>query len=149
MKNAFVLAYLILAFHLAGPAEAQTAKPLSVAPEQVQRVEILYFPERILVRAALTPERLEKHYQYKLEIRNVHESAEWEHLRSVLHETSVTLSGDSYDHRTAVLLFRPKRTPHRLRVFRQVWRRRHNERRFGCYNGRPVSVGQVIVEGYC
>jgi hypothetical protein len=80
-------------------------KPLRVVPEQVERVEILYFPERVLVRAALTPERLEQLYQYKLEIRNVRNSAEWEQLRSLLSTTSVTPSGQRYDHRTAVLLF--------------------------------------------
>ena len=60
MKNAFALALLALAFTIFSTAQTQTAKPLSVAPEQVQRVEILYFPERVLVRAALSPERLEQ-----------------------------------------------------------------------------------------
>jgi hypothetical protein len=105
MKNVFALALLALAFATLSTAQTQTAKPLSVAPEQVQRVEILYFPERVLVRAALSPERLEQLYQYKLEIRDVRESAEWQRLLSLLRETSVTPSGHSYDHRTAVLLF--------------------------------------------
>ena len=105
MRNAFTLAVLVLAFDILSFAQAQSAKPLNVAPEQVQRVEILYFPERILVRAALTPERLEQLYEYKLEIEDVHQSAEWQQLRSLLAETSVTPSGHGYDHRTAVLLF--------------------------------------------
>jgi len=105
MKNAFALALLILAFTILSTAQTQTAKPLSVALEQVQRVEILYFPERVLVRAALSPERLEQLYRYKLEIRDVHESAEWQRLPSLLRETSVKPSGHAYDHRTAVLLF--------------------------------------------
>src|SRR5208282_5162594 len=105
MKNAFALALLALSFATLSTAQTQTAKPLSVAPEQVQRVEILYFPERVLVRAALSPERLEQLYQYKLEIRDVRESAEWQRLLPLLRETSVTPSGHSYDHRTAVLLF--------------------------------------------
>jgi hypothetical protein len=68
-------------------------------------VEILYFPERILVRAALSPERLEQLYRYKLEIRNVRESAEWKQLLSQLRETSVKPPAHGYDHRTAVLMF--------------------------------------------
>jgi hypothetical protein len=83
MKNAFALALLVLAFTIPSTAQTQTAKPLSVSPEQVQRVEILYFPERVLVRAALSPERLEQLYQYKLEIRDVRESPEWERLVSL------------------------------------------------------------------
>ena len=69
MKNAFAPALLVLALTILSAAQTQTAKPLSVALEEVQRVEILYFPERVLVRAALSPERLELLYQYKLEIR--------------------------------------------------------------------------------
>ena len=106
MKNAFAPSLLVLAcLSVLGAAQTQTGKPLSVAAEQVQRVEILYFPERVLVRAALSPERLEQLYQYKLEIRDVRESAEWQRLPSLLRETSVKPSGRAYDHRTAVLLF--------------------------------------------
>jgi hypothetical protein len=105
MKNSLALALLVLAFTILSTAQTETAKPLSVAAEQVQRVEILYFPERVLVRAALSPERLEQLYQYKLEIRDVRESPEWQRLPSLLRETSVKRSGRGYDHRTAVLLF--------------------------------------------
>jgi hypothetical protein len=105
MKNAFAPSLLVLALTILSTAQTQTVKPLSVAPEQVQRIEILYFPERVLVRAALSPERLEQLYQYKLEIRDVRESAEWQRLPSLLRETSVKPSGRAYDHRTAVLLF--------------------------------------------
>jgi hypothetical protein len=105
MKNAFAPALLVLAFTILSTAQTQTPKPLSVTSEQVQRVEILYFPERVSVRAALSPEGLEQLYQYKLEIRDVRESAEWQRLPSLLRETSVKPSGHTYDHRTAVLLF--------------------------------------------
>src|SRR5882762_8211428 len=105
MKNAFAPALVVLAFTILSTAQTQTAKPLSVALEEVQRVEILYFPERVLVRAALSPERLEQLYQYKLEIRDVRDSAEWQRLPPLLRETSVKASGHAYDHRTAVLLF--------------------------------------------
>jgi len=105
MKNALPPAVLVLALTILSTAQTQTTTPLSIASEQVQRVEILYFPERILVRAALSPERLEQGYRYKLEIRDVRESAEWQRLPSLLRETSVKPSGHAYDHRTAVLLF--------------------------------------------
>lgn len=98
-------ALLVFALIILCTAQTQTAKPLNFTPEQVQRVEILYFPERILVRAALSPERLELGYRYKLEIRDVRESPEWEQLLPQLRATSVKPSGHSYDHRTAVLLF--------------------------------------------
>jgi hypothetical protein len=105
MKNAFAAALIVLAFSILSPAQTQTAKPLPVDAEQVRRVEILYFPERVSVRAALSPERLEHLYQYKLEIRDVRESTEWKWLRPLIRETSVKPSGHGYDHRTAVLLF--------------------------------------------
>src|SRR3954467_8996116 len=105
MKNAFVLALLLLAFPTFSPAQTQRGDPLGVSPEQVERVEILYFPERALVRAALSPERLEHLYQYKLEIRDVRQSHVWQQLTLLLSETLVKPSGHGYDHRTAVLLF--------------------------------------------
>ena len=98
-------AHLVFAFSSLSTAQTQAAKPLNVTAEQIQRVEILYFPERVLVRAALTPERLEQLYEYKLEIRDIRESAEWQRLPLLLRETSLKPSGDSHDHRTAVLLF--------------------------------------------
>ena len=116
MKNAFASTFLVLAFTIFSTTQTQTAKPLSVALEQVQRVEILYFPERVLVRAALSPERLEQLYHYKLEIRDARESAEWQRLPQLLRETSVKPSGHAYDHRTAVLLIRQRRTAHCIRV---------------------------------
>src|SRR5215831_9269908 len=108
MRNAFTLAVLGFCLNILSSAQAQSAKSLNIDPEQVQRVEILYFPERILVRAALTPESLEQLCQYKLEIKEVHQSAEWQQLRSLLAGTLVTPSGHRYDHRTAVLLFDQK-----------------------------------------
>jgi hypothetical protein len=105
MKNAFTLTALAFTLTILCSAQTQGAKPLSFSLEKVQRVEILYFPERVLVRAALSPERLEQLYRYKLEIRDVRESAEWQGLLAQLRETSVKPSGHGYDHRTAVLLF--------------------------------------------
>jgi hypothetical protein len=105
MKNAGAVVSLLLAFVTFSAAQAQTTKPLQVTTEQVQRVEILYFPERVLVRVALTPERLEQLYEYKLELRDVRQSAQWQRLLPLLRQTSVQADGRSYDHRTAVLLF--------------------------------------------
>jgi len=102
MKPVFVLALIIA---LLDNAHAQASKPLSLAPERIRRVEILYFPERIELRAALSPERLDQGYRYKLEIRDVQETAKWKGLLSVLLETSVEPSQRSHDYRTAVLLF--------------------------------------------
>lgn len=104
MKNALALALLVLSLTLC-TAQTLTTKTLSFDPEQVQRVEIVYFPERVLVRAALSPKRLEQLYQYKLEIRDVRETAEGRRLLPLLHGTSVEPSGHGYDHRSAVFLF--------------------------------------------
>ena len=77
-----------------------------ILPEAVERVEILYFPERILVRAGLTPEMLERQYEYKLEIRDFPASLQREQLASMLREASFSPSPSrSYNLRTAVLLF--------------------------------------------
>jgi hypothetical protein len=105
MKNAFALALLLLAFTIFSPAQTQKGNPLDVSLDQVDRVEILYFPERALVRAALSPEGLEQLYQYEIEIRYVRQLPVWQQLTSLLSETSVKPSGHGYDHRTAVLLF--------------------------------------------
>jgi hypothetical protein len=105
MKNATSLSLLVFAFVILGTAQIQSAKPLKFEPAQVQRVEILYFPERVLVREDFRPETLERLYRYKLEIRQARESAEWHSLLALLRETSVKPSGHSYDHRVAVLLF--------------------------------------------
>jgi hypothetical protein len=75
-------------------------------PEAVERVEILYYPERILTRTALTPEMLERQYKYKVEIREFTASLQREQLVPALREASFSPSaGLSYDLRTAVLLF--------------------------------------------
>jgi hypothetical protein len=95
----------VLTLSIFSTAQTQTSRPLDGAAEQIERLEVLYFPEWILVRAALTPERLEQLYRYKLEIRDVRQSPEWERLLPYLRQTSLTTSGRSYDHRTAVLLF--------------------------------------------
>lgn len=47
MKNTLAPALLVLAFTILSTAQTQTATPLIVAPEQVQRVEILHFPEQV------------------------------------------------------------------------------------------------------
>jgi hypothetical protein len=112
MKHVTALSLLVFAFTTLCTAQSQTAKPLSFDPLEVQRVDILYFPERALVRADFRPETLEQLYRYKLEIREVRESAAWQRLLALLRETSVKPSGYGYDHRTAVLLF--DRTGRRL-----------------------------------
>jgi hypothetical protein len=93
----------LLALVVTGPVQA--ARPLNPALDRVQRIEILYIPEWIEIRPAISPERLEQLYQYKLEIREVRESREWQRLSSALRETSVDATSRDYDHRIAVLLF--------------------------------------------
>jgi hypothetical protein len=61
MKNPLAPA-LIFALTILSTAQIQTASSLGVAAEQMQRVEILYFPEGIEVRVGLSPESLEESY---------------------------------------------------------------------------------------
>jgi hypothetical protein len=102
VKSVLLLGALLLSICRAEPGYA--AK-LNAALDRVQRVEILYVPEWIEIRPALTPEKLEQVYQYKFEIREVRESREWQKLSSALRETTVDLTSRDYDHRIAVLLF--------------------------------------------
>jgi hypothetical protein len=76
-----------------------------IVPETVERVEILYIPERFLTRAALGPEAVERQYYYKLEVRQFSGSVERERLLPALQDASFSPSPESYDFRTAVLLF--------------------------------------------
>ena len=104
-----LLLFIAVATSLEVASESgKPGKPLSsfgVAPEAVQRVEILYLPERILTRAALTPEMLERQYQYKIEIRDLRDYAQHGELVALLRKTSLFRSGGTYDVRTAVLLY--------------------------------------------
>jgi len=105
MSKACASIALVFVITVLSTAQIPTAKQLDIAPEQVQRVEILYFPEHVLVRAALTPERLEQLYEFKVEIRDVAASQQWNRLVTHLRQTRLTPTERSYDHRTAVLLF--------------------------------------------
>ncbi len=87
------------------PRNVKAASAYGISPEAVERVELLYFPERILVRAALTPEMLERQYKYKLEIRDFSASLQRPQLITALRGATVSPSARSYDLRTAVLLY--------------------------------------------
>src|SRR5580765_3259280 len=77
-----------------------------ITPAAIERVEVLYYPERILTRTALTPEMLERQYMYKVEIREFPASLQREQLVPALQAASFSRSADrSHDLRTAVLLF--------------------------------------------
>ena len=115
----------------------------------MRRVEILYFPERILVRAALSLERLEMLYQYKLEIRHVRETAEGRRLLSLLDETSVEPSGRGNDHRTAVFLFDQNGRRVASMYFSQFGGGGTIDGVSGTIRGRGLSVGKVIAERHC
>jgi len=103
-----VLTIALIAATGTGCSQATRAKSLSaygIVPEGIERVEILYLPERILTRAALTPEMLERQYKYKVEIRDFAASIQRQQLITTVRETSVSPSNRSFDLRTAVLLY--------------------------------------------
>jgi hypothetical protein len=76
-----------------------------ISPEAVERVEILYLPERVLTRTALTPEMLERVYEYKVEIPHLTDTVPGNQLISLLRKATFERSNDKYDLRTAVLLY--------------------------------------------
>jgi hypothetical protein len=86
-------------------ADTRLLSKYAIVPEAVDRVEILYFPERILTRSALTPDMLEKQYQYKLEIRQFGECLQRQELVDALQGTALSHGDRQYDLRTAVLLY--------------------------------------------
>jgi hypothetical protein len=91
-----------------GTSQVRGAKSFTaygVSPEAIDRVEILYYPEHILTRIALTPEMLEQQYQYKVEVREFVASTQRQQLVLALREISLTPSSRSFDLRTAILLY--------------------------------------------
>jgi hypothetical protein len=85
---------------------SEASSKYGIIPEAVERVEILYFPERILTRIGFTPEMLEGKYEFKVEIRDFPASLQREQLVPMLREASFLPSPRrSYDLRTAVILF--------------------------------------------
>jgi hypothetical protein len=86
-------------------SQVRNGRSLSIVPEAIDRVEILYFPERILTRTALTPEMLERQYRYKIEIRDLGASPQRQQLLAALQGTVVVPSERPCDIRTAVLLY--------------------------------------------
>ena len=109
-----------------------------IIPEAVERVEILYYPERILTRTALTPEMLERQYKYKVEIRDFPASLQRAQLVPVLREASFSPSPSrSYDLRTAVVLF-DKSGNRMLSLYFD-----HSGRN-GVVNREPVSTNDVV-----
>lgn len=108
MKRLLLWLGLMFALMLIGCSGAVTGKALTeygIVPEEIERVEILYFPERILTRAAFTPERLEQLYQYKIEIKDFTASTERQQFIAIVRNGSALPSYGSHDVRTAVLLY--------------------------------------------
>ena len=99
------LAIAVVGWSTTCSPQVRNGKSLSVVPEAIDRVEILYVPERILTRTALTPEMLLRQYQYKIEIRNFAASTQRERLLAALRDASYVHSDSSYDLRVAVLLY--------------------------------------------
>ena len=105
----WLLAVVLFAWSGVGVScSARDGKPLSaygVVPEAIYRVEILYYPERILTDAALTPEMLERQYYDKVELKNFNESIHRPTFIKAFRETAVSPSRDAHDLRTAILLY--------------------------------------------
>ena len=104
--SALSVAVLVACNTLHSQPPNDTPSSYGITPEAVERIEILYYPERILTRTRITPETLEGLYKYKLEIRDFPASLQREQLILALRSASFSPSGGrSYDVRTAILLF--------------------------------------------
>jgi hypothetical protein len=104
-QQCLLIAILVACLACTSRADTRLLSKYVIVPGAVDRVEILYFPERILTRTGLTPEMLERQYRYKLEIREFGECLQRQELVKAL-QGSTFLQGDrQYDLRTAVLLY--------------------------------------------
>lgn len=104
--SALSIAVLVACSTVHSQPSNDTPSSYGITPEAIERIEILYYPERILTRTKLTPEMLERLYKYRLEIRDFPASLQREQLVPALRSASFSpLAGRSYDLRTAILLF--------------------------------------------
>jgi hypothetical protein len=104
----------------------------ALAKGQIERVEIVQIPARILTRTQITPETLEKNFYNKLIIRNITENAYYSKIVEAFSTTSVQPRTDTADVRWGVIFY--SRNGTRLGAV-------HFEPsgHYGAVNGVPVS----------
>lgn len=81
----------------------QISKDLSES--RIGRVEILHIPPRVLTRARITPEMLEKQYYVKFIIRDINSNSYKDKLVSSFMSISVSPRDDTPDLRWAVIFY--------------------------------------------
>lgn len=103
----------------------------------ITRVEIVYFPERISTRSSLTPEMLERLYEYKVEVRDVSESKQFPALVAALRGTLAVPENRLSDVRTGVIFFDKSNKRLLTLYFDQFGKN-------GFVNGEPVSMNNDV-----
>lgn len=76
-----------------------------VASGEIERIEIFQIPPRVLTRARITPEMLEKQYSYKLTIRDVRGNMEQKKLVEAIRSTTARLQGEMTDLRWGIVFY--------------------------------------------
>jgi hypothetical protein len=87
----------------ARPQEALRTLSMQVDSDQVQLVQIIYFPVRITSQVRLTPQRLKEQYLYQITIRNLQYTVAGTELLSALKRTTAIPSSNQGDLRWGVL----------------------------------------------
>jgi len=80
------------------PKEASAVVQL-LRSGKVQRLEIIYYPEKIQTRARLTPDMLENQYRYKLIVNDAQSSAVGQDVIAAIEADSLTASDQQADFR--------------------------------------------------
>jgi hypothetical protein len=81
-----------------------------LASSEVEKVEILQIPARILTRTRITPEMLERQFHYKLIIRDVRNTLYQQELTEAVKSVAVQPEKDMSDLRWGVILYGPDDT---------------------------------------
>ena len=115
MKATYCIAILIATMFGCGQInDAKTEKPpqvylqtisMALGKDQIGKVEILQIPPRILVRAQVSPEALEKQYHNKLVIRDIAATAYRSKVVDIFKTVSVQPRKDTADLRWGVIFY--------------------------------------------
>lgn len=85
------------------PQEALRTLSMQVDSDQVQSVQIIYFPVRITSQVRMTPQRLKEQYLYQITIRNLQYTVAGTELLSALKRTTALRSSKQGDMRWGVI----------------------------------------------
>jgi hypothetical protein len=76
-----------------------------VASGEIERIEIFQIPPRVLTRARITPDMLERQYYYKLTIRDVRGNMQQNKLVEAMRSTTARPQGEMTDLRWGIVFY--------------------------------------------